>query len=82
MVLSLAQKGLRKKNEPLSFQFMDYNPQCHGSYLGFSGKESLYGKWNSFKGQEISKGNCGALNFPKKQQFFTLISALASRKSN
>ena len=22
---------------------MDYNPQCHGSYLGFSGKESLYG---------------------------------------
>ena len=48
---------------------MDYNPQCHGSYLGFSGKESLYGKWNSFKVQEISHGNCDVLNFQKKNVF-------------
>ena len=38
------------------------------------------GKNNLLKGQEISEGNCGVLNFPKNQRKSSLISAQASKK--
>ena len=34
-----------------------------------------------FKGQKMSEGNCGVFDYPKKQQIFFLISALAKLKN-